>query len=109
ALGNSVMLKPDPRTPISGGHMIMRAFEEAGLPAGVLQVLPGGADAGVALTEAPQVRVVSFTGSTAAGRKVGEACGKNLKRSHLELGGSNAVVVLQIGTATRRGRHGRRR
>lgn len=94
ALGNSVMLKPDPRTPISGGHMIMRAFEEAGLPAGVLQVLPGGADAGVALTEAPQVRVVSFTGSTAAGRKVGEACGKNLKRSHLELGGNNAVVVL---------------
>ena len=94
ALGNSVILKPDPRTPISGGHMIMRAFEEAGLPAGVLQVLPGGVDAGVALTEAPEVRVVSFTGSTPAGRKVGEACGKNLKRAHLELGGNNAVVVL---------------
>lgn len=74
--------------------MIMRAFEEAGLPAGVLQVLPGGVDAGVALTEAPEVRVVSFTGSTPAGRKVGEACGKNLKRSHLELGGNNAIVVL---------------
>ncbi|GAA2046215.1 benzaldehyde dehydrogenase [Yaniella flava] len=94
ALGNSVILKPDPRTPISGGYMIMRAFEEAGLPAGVLQVLPGDVDAGVALTEAPEVRVVSFTGSTPAGRKVGEACGKNLKRAHLELGGNNAVVVL---------------
>jgi benzaldehyde dehydrogenase (NAD) len=94
ALGNSVILKPDPRTPISGGHMIMRAFEEAGLPPGVLQVLPGGVEAGVALTEAPEVRVVSFTGSTPAGRKVGEACGKNLKRAHLELGGNNAIVVL---------------
>lgn len=52
--------------------MIMRAFEEAGLPAGVLQVLPEEVDVGVALTEAPEVRVVSFTGSTPTGRKVGE-------------------------------------
>jgi benzaldehyde dehydrogenase (NAD) len=94
ALGNSVMLKPDPRTPISGGVMIMRAFEEAGLPASVLQLLTGGVEAGIALTEAPEVRVVSFTGSTAAGRKVGETCGRNLKRAHLELGGNNALVVL---------------
>lgn len=94
ALGNSVILKPDPRTPVAGGYMIMRAFEEAGLPAGVLQLLPGGADAGIAMTEAPEIRVVSFTGSTAAGRKVGEACGRNLKRAHLELGGNNAIVVL---------------
>lgn len=94
ALGNSVILKPDPRTPVTGGYMIMRAFEEAGLPAGVLQLLPGGTDAGVAITEAPEIRVVSFTGSTAAGRKVGEACGRNLKRVHLELGGNNAIIVL---------------
>ncbi|MGM7671246.1 benzaldehyde dehydrogenase [Microbacterium sp. A93] len=94
ALGNAVILKPDPRTPVSGGVMIMRAFEEAGLPAGVLQLLPGGAATGAALTEAPEVRIVSFTGSTAAGRKVGEACGRNLKRAHLELGGNNALVVL---------------
>ncbi|MEV4902715.1 benzaldehyde dehydrogenase [Citricoccus sp. NPDC055426] len=94
ALGNAVLLKPDPRTPVSGGVMIMRAFEQAGLPAGVLQLLTGGAQTGAALTEAPEVRVVSFTGSTAAGRKVGEACGRNLKRSHLELGGNNAMVVL---------------
>jgi benzaldehyde dehydrogenase (NAD) len=94
ALGNAVLLKPDPRTPVSGGVMIMRAFEEAGLPAGVLQLLIGGAATGAALTEAPEVRIVSFTGSTAAGRKVGEACGRNLKRAHLELGGNNALVVL---------------
>ncbi|GAA1126961.1 benzaldehyde dehydrogenase [Citricoccus alkalitolerans] len=94
ALGNAVILKPDPRTPVSGGVMIMRAFEEAGLPAGVLQLLPGGAETGAALSEAPEVRIVSFTGSTAAGRKVGEACGRNLKRAHLELGGNNALVVL---------------
>lgn len=94
ALGNAVILKPDPRTPVAGGVMIMRAFEEAGLPAGVLQLLPGGAETGAALSEAPEVRIVSFTGSTAAGRKVGEACGRNLKRAHLELGGNNALVVL---------------
>lgn len=94
ALGNAVILKPDPRTPVSGGVMIMRAFEEAGLPAGVLQLVTGGAETGAALTEAPEVRIISFTGSTAAGRRVGEAAGRDLKRAHLELGGNNALVVL---------------
>jgi benzaldehyde dehydrogenase (NAD) len=94
ALGNSVVLKPDVRTPISGGFSIARVFEEAGLPEGVLHVLPGGVDAGEALVADPHVRVISFTGSTAAGRKVGEAAGRHLKRVHLELGGNNALVVL---------------
>ena len=94
ALGNAVLLKPDPRTTVSGGVSIMRVFEEAGLPAGVLQLLPGGTDVGQALVEAPEVRVISFTGSTAAGRKVGEAAGRLLKRAHLELGGNNALIVL---------------
>ncbi|MCC9192240.1 benzaldehyde dehydrogenase [Arthrobacter sp. zg-Y916] len=94
ALGNAVLLKPDPRTSISGGVSIMRVFEEAGLPAGLLQLLPGGADVGQALVEAPEVRIVSFTGSTAAGRKVGETAGRLLKRAHLELGGNNALIVL---------------
>ena len=88
ALGNAVVLKPDPRTAVCGGVSIARVFEEAGLPAGVLHVLPGGAEAGQALVEAPETRVISFTGSTAAGRKVGEAAGKLLKRAHLELGGN---------------------
>ncbi|ARJ04186.1 aldehyde dehydrogenase [Cnuibacter physcomitrellae] len=94
ALGNAVLLKPDPRTTVSGGVIIARIFEEAGLPAGVLQLLPGGADVGAALVEAPAVRIVSFTGSTPAGRKVGEAAARHLKRAHLELGGNNALIVL---------------
>lgn len=94
ALGNAVLLKPDPRTAVVGGVVLARVFEEAGLPPGVLQVLPGGADVGEALVTAPQVRVVSFTGSTAVGRRIGELAGRHLKRAHLELGGNSALVVL---------------
>jgi benzaldehyde dehydrogenase (NAD) len=94
ALGNAVILKPDPRTAISGGALFARIFEEAGLPAGVLQVLPGGADVGEALVVEPAARVIAFTGSTAAGRKVGALAGQHLKRAHLELGGNSALIVL---------------
>ena len=94
ALGNAVILKPDPRTAITGGMSIARVFEEAGLPPGVLQVLPGGADVGEALVVHPAVRIISFTGSTGAGRRVGELAGKHLKRAHLELGGNSAMIVL---------------
>jgi benzaldehyde dehydrogenase (NAD) len=94
ALGNAVVLKPDPRTSVSGGLSIARIFEEAGLPEGVLHVLPGAADAGGALVADPNVPVISFTGSTAAGRKVGELAGRYLKRAHLELGGNSPVIVL---------------
>jgi benzaldehyde dehydrogenase (NAD) len=94
ALGNSVILKPDPRTGVTGGVVLVRIFEEAGLPAGVLQMLPGGADVGEAMITDPRVRVISFTGSTAAGRKVGELAGRHLTRAHLELGGNSALVVL---------------
>jgi benzaldehyde dehydrogenase (NAD) len=94
ALGNAVLLKPDPRTAVSGGVVLMRVFEEAGLPAGVLQLLPGGADVGSAVVDAPEVGAVAFTGSTRAGRAIGETCGRLLKRAHLELGGNNAMIVL---------------
>jgi benzaldehyde dehydrogenase (NAD) len=94
ALGNAVILKPDPRTAVTGGVVLARIFEEAGLPAGVLQMLPGGIDVGEALVTHPLVRVISFTGSTAAGRKVGELAGKHLKRAHLELGGNSALIIL---------------
>src|SRR3954451_20924886 len=94
ALGNAVILKPDPRTAISGGAMFARVLEEAGLPAGVLQVLPGGVDVGEALVTAPPVRVIAFTGSTRAGRAVGALAGQHLKRAHLELGGNSALIVL---------------
>ncbi|GAA1969791.1 aldehyde dehydrogenase family protein [Catenulispora subtropica] len=94
ALGNAVILKPDPRTAVTGGVTIARIFEEAGLPPGVLHVLPGGADVGEALVGHPAVRVVAFTGSTAAGRRVAELAGRHLKRAHLELGGNSALIVL---------------
>jgi benzaldehyde dehydrogenase (NAD) len=95
ALGNAVILKPDPNTPVAGGFSMARIFEEAGLPEGVLHVLPGGADAGQALCTAPYVGMVSFTGSTAAGRKVGATCGENLKKVGLELGGKSSFIVLE--------------
>ncbi|GAA0643858.1 benzaldehyde dehydrogenase [Kutzneria viridogrisea] len=95
ALGNAVLLKPDPRTAVIGGVALARVFEEAGLPAGVLQVLPGGAEVGEALIVDPHVRVISFTGSTAVGRRIGELAGRHLKRAHLELGGNSALLVLE--------------
>jgi benzaldehyde dehydrogenase (NAD) len=94
ALGNAVLLKPDPRTAVTGGLILARIFQEAGLPDGLLQVLPGGADVGEAIITDPAVRVISFTGSTRAGRRVGELAGAHLKRAHLELGGNSALIVL---------------
>lgn len=94
ALGNAVILKPDPQTPIVGGVVLARAFEEAGLPPGVFCVVNGGAAVGEALVEAKGVRMITFTGSTAVGRRVGELAGKNLKRVALELGGKSPFIVL---------------
>ncbi|MGX5805468.1 aldehyde dehydrogenase family protein [Bradyrhizobium sp. Arg314] len=94
APGNAVVHKPDPRTAISGGIIIARIFEEAGLPKDVLQIVPGGADAGEALCTDPNIAMVSFTGSARGGPKVGELCGKHLKKVQLELGGKNARIVL---------------
>lgn len=95
AAGNAVVLKPDPQTPVSGGFLIARLFEEAGLPKGLLQVLPGAAPAGEALCRDPNVRMIAFTGSTAAGRKVAEVAGRHLKKVALELGGKNPLIILE--------------
>lgn len=95
AVGNAVVLKPDPQTPVSGGFLIARLFEEAGLPKGLLQVLPGRADAGEALCRHPDVRMIAFTGSTAAGRKVAALAGEHLKKVALELGGKNPLIILE--------------
>lgn len=95
ATGNAVVLKPDPRTPLTGGYIIARVFEEAGLPKGVLQVVPGGAEAGEAICTDPDIAMVTFTGSTHVGRRIGELAGKHLKKVQLELGGKNAVIVLE--------------
>ncbi|MFG2292951.1 aldehyde dehydrogenase family protein [Streptomyces sp. NPDC048603] len=94
ALGNAVLLKPDRRTAVCGGLALAAVFAAAGLPDGLLHVLPGGADTGTAVVTEPGVRVLSFTGSTATGRTVGELAGRHLKRAHLELGGNSALLVL---------------
>ena len=94
ALGNAVVHKPDPRTPISGGVIVARIFEEAGLPPGLLHIVPGGADVGEAICTDPNIAMVSFTGSARGGSRVGELCGKHLKKVQLELGGKNALVIL---------------
>ncbi len=94
ALGNAVVLKPDHNTPITGGVVIARLFEEAGVPEGVLHVIPGDGEVGRALVADPNVRMISFTGSTATGHEVGETAGRMLKRLVLEMGGNSPLVVL---------------
>lgn len=92
--GNAVLLKPDPQTPICGGAIFARLLEEAGLPEGLFHVLPGGVPTGEALVEEPLVDMISFTGSTRAGRQIGAVAGGLLKRVSLELGGNNPYIVL---------------
>lgn len=94
ALGNAVVLKPDPRTAVAGGMALASLLADAGLPPGLLHVLPGGADLGRTLVAHPGIPCVSFTGSTAAGRAVAAVAAPAFKKLHLELGGNNALLVL---------------
>ena len=90
-----MLLKPASETAICGGVVIARLFELAGLPAGVLHMLPGkGGELGNAVTEDPNVDMISFTGSTPVGRGLSESAGKHFKKIITELGGNNAFVVL---------------
>ena len=92
--GNTVVFKPASDTPIVATRLV-EILEEAGLPGGVLNLVTGSAaEAGDPLVKDPRVAGISFTGSTAAGRQIAEYCGKTLKRVALELGGKNAIVVL---------------
>ena len=98
ALGNTVVLKPSEWSPWVGGLLWGEIFEEAGLPPGVLNVVTHArgeaGPIGDVFTSHPAVRRINFTGSTATGRKLAEAAGRNLKRVVLELGGHNPLVVL---------------
>jgi len=98
ALGNTVVLKPSEWSPQVGGLLWGEVFAEAGLPPGVLNIVtnaPGEAGPiGDELVENPAVRRINFTGSTATGRKLAEAAGRQLKRVLLELGGYNPLIVL---------------
>ena len=93
AAGCTVVLKPAPETTLDALELAACA-ERAGLPAGVLNVVTGGADIGEYLVSHPGVHKVAFTGSTAAGRSIGEICGRLLRPVTLELGGKSAAIVL---------------
>ena len=94
ALGNGVVLKPHEETPLTGGTVLAAIFAEAGLPAGLLNVVLTDIETiGDRLLESPVPRAVLFTGSSVVGRRVAEVSAKNLKPAVLELGGNNAFVV----------------
>ncbi|MCX4989417.1 MULTISPECIES: aldehyde dehydrogenase family protein [unclassified Streptomyces] len=96
ALGNGVVLKPHQNTPIVGGSLVAKIFEDAGLPGGLLNVvITDIAEIGDAFIEHPVPKVISFTGSDKVGRHVATVCAANFKRSVLELGGNSALVVLE--------------
>jgi aldehyde dehydrogenase (NAD+) len=96
ALGNGVVLKPPEETSISGGLLLARLFEEADLPDGVLNVVPGhGSTAGDRVAAHPESDVIAFTGSTGAGRLVGENAINHFALPALELGGNNPHVILE--------------
>ncbi|HLX57699.1 MAG TPA: aldehyde dehydrogenase family protein [Ktedonobacteraceae bacterium] len=93
--GNAVILKPASDTPLLS-LKLAECLQEAGLPAGVLNVITGpGGSLGDALASHPRINMISLTGSTEVGRRVAEICGRDLRRCALELGGKNAVVVLE--------------
>ncbi|SED85353.1 aldehyde dehydrogenase (NAD+) [Streptomyces sp. 3213] len=95
ALGNGVVLKPHQNTPIVGGTLVAKIFEDAGLPGGLLNVVVTDiAEIGDAFIEHPIPKVISFTGSDKVGRHVATVCASQFKRAVLELGGNSALVVL---------------
>ncbi|MEV5979081.1 aldehyde dehydrogenase family protein [Streptomyces sp. NPDC052114] len=94
AMGNTVVVKPAPQDPLSVYGMAA-ALAEAGVPPGVVNVVSGRETAvGEAAVDSPDVDMVSFTGSTAVGRRIGEVCGRGMKRQLMELGGKGAAIVL---------------
>lgn len=93
--GNTFLWKPATETPMMAYEM-SKIFAEAGLPDGVANVVFGaGSEVGTAMLEHPDIRVISFTGSTETGRKIAELGGRNLKKVSLEMGGKNAVIVME--------------
>jgi alpha-ketoglutaric semialdehyde dehydrogenase len=93
--GNTVVMKPATDTPLSMYNLVT-ILEEAGIPAGVVNyVTGGGGEVGERLMTHPDVRVVSFTGSTEIGRRVSTACAQSFKHSCLEMGGKNVILVLE--------------
>ncbi|MFF4357684.1 aldehyde dehydrogenase [Streptomyces sp. NPDC001604] len=91
--GCTIVLKPSPETPLDA-YVVARLLEEAGCPPGVVNIVPADRDVSEYLISHPGVAKVTFTGSSAAGRRIAELCGQDLRRVTLELGGKSAAVVL---------------
>lgn len=92
--GNAVIWKPATETPLMA-YELAKIFEEAGLPKGVLNVVFGsGSQVGDAMVHHDDIRVISFTGSNDVGRNIAAECGRQLKKVSLEMGGKNAVIVM---------------
>ncbi|MDP3969151.1 MAG: aldehyde dehydrogenase [Nocardioides sp.] len=91
--GCTVVVKPAPESPLDG-YLMAELLAEAGVPEGVVSFVAGDRETGAHLVAHPGVDKVAFTGSTAAGRKIGAVCGEQLKRVSLELGGKSAAIVL---------------
>jgi len=91
--GCTFVLKPDPKTPLNA-YLLAELVAEAGVPAGVVNVVPADREASEHLVTHPDVDKVTFTGSSAAGRRVASLCGQDLRRVTLELGGKSAAVLL---------------
>jgi betaine-aldehyde dehydrogenase len=91
--GCTVVLKPAPETPLDS-YLLAELIDQAGLPPGVVNIVPAGRGAGEHLVSHGGVDKVAFTGSTAAGRRIGSICGQQLKRCSLELGGKSAAIIL---------------
>jgi aldehyde dehydrogenase (NAD+) len=92
--GCTVVVKPAPETPLDA-YLLAELIDEAGLPPGVVNIVPAGREAGEHLVSHAGVDKVAFTGSTAAGRRIGSICGEQLKRCSLELGGKSAAIILE--------------
>ncbi|RYM00256.1 aldehyde dehydrogenase family protein [Sporolactobacillus sp. THM7-7] len=92
--GNALVWKPSPDTPIVA-EAFVKIYEEAGLPKGLINLVQGsGPEAGAAMVEHPDIDLIGFTGSNAVGRKINERAGALLKRTSLEMGGKNAIIVM---------------
>ncbi|MCW2775017.1 MAG: aldehyde dehydrogenase, partial [Nocardioides sp.] len=91
--GCTVVVKPAPETPLDT-YLMAELLQEAGVPAGVVNIVAAGREVGEHLVAHPGIDKVAFTGSTAAGRKIAAVCGEQLKRVSLELGGKSAAIVL---------------
>ena len=91
--GCTVVYKPAPETPLDA-FRLAEIFTEAGLPEGVLSVVPAGREVGEHLVTHPGVDKISFTGSSVGGKRIGGLCGERLKRCTLELGGKSAAIIL---------------